>query len=96
MGLGDDAMREIEATILGAPEAHPVPCSRACGVRKPRFARPGTGKSGGGRTIYYVALKAAQLWMLAAYAKNEKGDLTPADRRAILRMIEGLTSGDRE
>ena len=64
------------------------------GVRKIRFARPGTGKSGGGRAVYYVALKGGLLAMLTAYPKNEKDDLTPDDRKAILRAIEALVSGD--
>ena len=53
MGLDDAAMRKVEAAILAAPGAHPiVPGLR--GIRKMRFARPGAGKRGGGRAIYYV------------------------------------------
>ena len=64
------------------------------GGRKARFARAGTGKSGGGRAIYYMALKGGLLGMLTAYPKNEKDDLTPDDRRAVLRAIEALVPGD--
>ena len=95
IGIDEAAMRAIEAGIIEAPAAHPV-LKGLRGVRKARFARPGTGKSGGGRTIYYTEPEAGQLWMLAAYSKNEKSDLTSDDRKAILRMIEGLQSGDRE
>ena len=63
-------------------------------LRKMRFARPGTGKSGGGRVIYYMALKGGLLGMLTACPKTEKDDLTPDDRKAILRAIEGLVSGE--
>lgn len=93
MGLNDVAMREIEAAIVAAPEANPM-IKGLRGVRKVRFARPGTGKSGGGRAIYYMALKGGLLAMLTAYPKNEKDDLTPDDRRAILRAIEALVAGD--
>lgn len=92
MGLDDRAMRDIEATILAAPEAHPM-IKGLRGVRKMRFARPGTGKSGGGRAIYYVASRGELLAMLTAYPKNEKDDLTSGDRKAILRAIEALISG---
>jgi hypothetical protein len=34
------------------------------------------------------------LAFLLAYRKNEKDDLTTGDRRAILRAIEILTTGD--
>jgi hypothetical protein len=94
MGLDDTAMREIEVAIVAAPEAHPM-IKGLHGVRTARFARPGMGKSGGGRAIYYVALKGGFLAMLTAYPKNEKDDLTSEDRKAILRVIETLVSGDR-
>jgi hypothetical protein len=86
-------MQEIEVSILAAPDAHPM-IKGLRGVRKARFARPGTGKSGGGRAIYYMALKGGLLGMLTAYPKNEKGDLTSDDRKAILRAIEALLPGD--
>lgn len=94
MGLDDAAMREVEAAIVAAPDAHPM-IQGLRGVRKMRFARPGTGKSGGGRAIYYMAMKGGLLAMLTAYPKNEKDDLTPDDRKTILRAIEGLISGEQ-
>jgi hypothetical protein len=78
--------------ILAAPEAHPM-IKGLRGVRKARFARPGGGKRGGGRAVYYMALKGGLLAMLTAYPKNEKDDLTADDRKAILRAIEALVSG---
>ena len=93
MGLDDAAMREVEAAILAAPSAHPV-VQGLRGVRKMRFARRGTGKSGGGRVLYYVVARGGLLAMLTAYPKNEKDDLTADDRRAILRALETLISGD--
>lgn len=93
MGIGDQAMREIEAAILAAPDANPV-LKELRGIRKARFARPGTGKSGGGRAIYYATLKSGLLGMLTAYPKNEKADLTADDRRAILRALGALLDGD--
>jgi|SRR5215211_9400675 len=93
MGFGDKVMWEVEAMILSAPEAYPI-IRGLKGARKARFARPGTGKSGGGRAIYFVALSNEILAMLTAYPKSAKEDLTPDDRRAVLRAIEGLLSGN--
>ena len=93
MGLGDTDMGRIEAGILAAPESHPV-VRGLKGVRKARFARPGRGKSSGGRAIYFVALGRGLLAMLTAYSKSEKEDLTSEDRRAILRALEAIL-GDR-
>ena len=89
MGLGDARMGEIEAMIFVAPEAHPM-IKGLRGARKARFAQPGTGKSGGGRTIYYIAISPNRLFMMTAYPKNERDDLSQHQRRAILRAIESI------
>lgn len=61
------------------------------GVRKVRFALRNKGKSGGGRAIYLLMLDDDTAVMLAAYAKNEKADLTPADRKALEALVKELT-----
>jgi len=93
MGLDDQAMRDVELRIIAAPEAHPI-MKGLHGVRKARFALPGRGKSGGGRVIYYVMVETA-IYMMTAYPKNERDDLSPDQRRAILAAIESL-KGERE
>ena len=50
------------------------------GVRKLRWALDGRGKSGGARVIYYYHGEAMPLFALTAYAKNERADLSQADR----------------
>jgi hypothetical protein len=81
-----------EAPILAAPLANPIiPGLR--GARKARIARPGTGKRGGGRVVYYIMFETGVAAFLLAYRKNEKDDLTQDDRKAILRAIELLRSG---
>ena len=91
LGLDDAAMREVERDLLIAPEAHPV-IKGLRGVRKARFALPGRRKSGGGRVIYYVAVESA-LYLMTAYPKNERDDLSPEQRKAILAVIESLKGG---
>lgn len=93
MGLDDRAMRTLELELVAAPEAHPV-IRGLRGVRKARFALPGRGKSGGGRVIYYVAVKTA-IYMMTAYPKNERDDLSPDQRMAILATIDSL-KGDAQ
>lgn len=41
------------------------------GCRKVRWARKGSGKSGGVRIIYYNMLEDGTIWLLLIYAKNE-------------------------
>lgn len=89
MGLDDVAMTAIERTIVAAPDAHQM-VRGLRGARKARFPMPGRGKSGGGRTIYYVALAPGLLFMMAAYPKNERDDLSSDQRKAILAALNSL------
>ncbi|NGO52544.1 hypothetical protein [Allomesorhizobium camelthorni] len=43
MSLDDEAMRQVEAELIAAPEAHPI-IKGLRGVRKARFALPGRGQ----------------------------------------------------
>jgi hypothetical protein len=56
------------------------------GVRKLRWALAGRGKSGGARVIYYCHSSAVPVFALAAYAKNERANLSQADRNEFRRL----------
>ena len=60
------------------------------GLRKIRFGYGGRGKSGGGRTIYYVMLDDETVYLLVAYAKVDKEDLTADEKRLFRTLIEEL------
>ena len=79
----------VEADILANPESGQV-IPGLKGVRKIRFAMAGKGKRGGGRAIYYVVWVHGRAYMLMAYAKSEKADLTADDKRAIKTLLEQL------
>ncbi|MGD9503164.1 MAG: type II toxin-antitoxin system RelE/ParE family toxin [Methyloceanibacter sp.] len=89
MGMGEGGMNELETFILSAPDAHPI-IPGLKGARKARFARPGKGKRGGGRAIYYLAVTPQLVFMMTAYPKNERDDLSPEQRRMILEAIESI------
>lgn len=79
----------IEQAIADTPTAGDVvPGLR--GLRKLRFALAGKGKRGGGRAIYVLLVGDDMAVMLTAYAKAEQTDLSPAQRRAILTMLEEI------
>jgi hypothetical protein len=56
------------------------------GVRKLRWALDRRGKRGGARVIYYYHSEAMPLFALTAYAKNERADLSQADRNDFRRL----------
>ncbi|MBT3926398.1 MAG: type II toxin-antitoxin system RelE/ParE family toxin [Rhodospirillaceae bacterium] len=69
------------------------------GMRKLRWQSGGKGKRGGARVIYYYFNKAHPVFLLAAYGKNEKSDLSSAERNALKavskRIIDGYAAGTK-
>ncbi len=53
------------------------------GFRKARVGRAGMGKRGGARVIYILRNKEFPVFLIAAYAKNEKGNLTKKERNDL-------------
>ena len=66
------------------------------GVRKVRFAASGRGKRGGARIIDYDLDDSMPLYALLAYAKNDRGDLTPDEKRTISALSAALKATRRE
>lgn len=60
------------------------------GVRKVRIALPGRGKSGGARVIYYFHSERLPVFALTVFAKNERANLTPAERNAMAAVVRAI------
>ena len=56
------------------------------GIRKLRWARGASGKSGGVRIIYYYYDDSMPLYLIALFAKNEKANIS-AQEKAILKKL---------
>jgi hypothetical protein len=80
--LDDEEYRSLQIALMLRPEQGPI-IRGAGGLRKVRWAKPGSGKRGGLRVIYYWAPREQAFYMLYAYSKNEQGDLTPAQARLL-------------
>lgn len=57
-------------------------------MRKVRWVRGGSGKSGGIRVIYYNQLSDEEIWLLTLYAKNERATIPAHELRLIKEAIE--------
>lgn len=60
------------------------------GIRKVRFGFGARGKSGGARIIYLFSGASLPVFILAVFAKNEKANLSMAERNALARMIADM------
>ena len=87
--LDDDEYSEFQQFLMQNPEAGElVPGSG--GVRKVRWARPGMGKRGGLRVIYFVRYQPNEFWMLTLYAKAQREDV-PA--HILKQLLEAFRDG---
>jgi hypothetical protein len=58
------------------------------GIRKMRWAGSGRGKRGGIRVIYYYITEDEQIYMLYAYPKSKKDDLTADQVKQLKQLVE--------
>lgn len=84
--VSDEDYRSLQVALMLRPEQGLV-IRGGGGLRKVRWARPGGGKSGGLRVIYYWAPAEEALYMLYAFAKSEQGDLTVRQTRALGQLV---------
>ena len=84
----------MEAAIIADLGASPV-IRGTGGLRKLRWAGSGRGKRGGIRTIYYRHAGPDAIYLLTAYAKADREDLRPADRKVFTRLVAAIKKEER-
>ena len=92
-----EKLRQRLIEFLGLnPEAGAV-VPGAGGVRKLRWAVPGGGKRGGARVIYNFHDETLPLLALDIYAKSEKTDIGPGEKKRlkaeVQEYVRNLTGG---
>jgi hypothetical protein len=90
--LNDDDLRELQSLIMHRPDAGKV-IPGTGGMRKIRFASPSwnRGKSGSARVCYACFLKGTLVYLMAAFGKNEKENLSAADRGYYASLLKAIS-----
>ena len=90
--MSDSERAELVAFVGANPEAGEI-IPETGGVRKIRWALEGAGKRGGARVIYYYHNEHLPVFLLSAYAKNRKANLSMAERNTMKRLVPTLVAG---
>lgn len=92
--LSEDDHRELINYLAANPKAGVI-MEGTGGVRKVRFANEGSGKSGAYRVVYYFHDDNMPLFALALFAKNEKANLTKAERNELKALMPQIVKAYR-
>ena len=63
-------------------------CPNLVGIRKVRWGRAGSGKSGGVRVIYFTRTAVGEVVLLTLYAKAKTNNLSGPKLKEIRRALE--------
>jgi hypothetical protein len=88
----DSAEREafVEFIAQNPREGDLIP--ETGGVRKIRWVRPGSGKRGGARVIYFYHNGDRPLYLLMIYAKGRQENLTAEEKKIVRKLAAILKS----
>lgn len=62
------------------------------GLRKLRWSSGGKGKRGGSRIIYYYHASNYEIYLITAYAKAKKEDISSSEKKTLRNLINQLTN----
>lgn len=60
------------------------------GLRKRRIPLPGRGKRGGARVLTLYLGENRPVYALYLFAKNTRADVSPAQRKALMRIVKDI------
>lgn len=84
--MDDDAYQALQVALLLRPGLG-ARIPRSGGLRKVRWPLPGRGKRGGVRVIYFWDEPSETFYLLYAYPKSTRDDLTAGQLRALARSV---------
>ncbi len=83
----EDERAEFASYLAANPESGDL-IRGSGGVRKIRWSRAGTGKSGGVRVVYLLRTELGEVYLLTMYAKAVKDSISLAVLKEIRRALE--------
>ena len=86
MGLDDNDLQALQIELLKDSQIGSV-IQGTGKLQKMRFAFPNRGKNGSSRVLYVDFVLAETIYLIFAYPKNEKDNLTDEERNNIKKMI---------
>lgn len=89
--ISDEEYHLLQLQLSVRPESGDI-IKGSGGIRKLRWAGSGRGKRGGIRVIYYYLTEDEQIYMLYAYPKSKKDDLTADQLRQLKQLVEDQLS----
>ncbi len=84
--ISDEDYQQLQRVLVINPLAGAL-IKNSGGLRKLRWRSKGTGKSGGIRVIYYYVTADNQIFMLVAYEKSKKDDLTKKQLASLRKLV---------
>ena len=93
--LTEEERADLVSYLAANPEAGEV-MPETGGARKLRWKAQGRGKRGGVRAVYYYHDTELPLFLLNVFAKNEKANLTNAERNEMKKLLPRLIAGYRK
>lgn len=85
--LSDDEYKALQVHLLEKPESGDI-IQGTGGLRKVRWTKKSTGKSGGIRVIYYWIVEDCQIYMLLAYPKGVQDNLSAQQKNFLRKLVQ--------
>ena len=89
--LPDDEYRKLQQALIFNPDAGDI-IRHSGGLRKVRWRCATRGKRGGIRLIYYWFVSEDEIYMLLAYGKSEKDDLSAKELKTLRGLVQEAVS----
>lgn len=89
MGLTDKELKALQEELTINPSKGDV-MKGTGGLRKIRIAFEGRGKSGSARVCYVDFIVYERIYLITAYSKDEKDNLSKSERNEVKKLIKIL------